>query len=389
MTIRALNSVTYEKADDVNYINYVLAYFTFQALNLFVKLVIIDFPYWTIISRGILAIFLLRAMMDFVKTNLKTFVIVESLALIGFGYTMLIGDYQREEFLSIVFNAIVVFLPLSFCIASISDYKKFMQKLYLAAWPIIVILSATSIHQTFSIYDYNMPLSYAILLQLLIVVDHFTETRKWYDFLLASLLVSLIVICGSRGPLLSFFFYLVLLIGFSKRLSTSKRLVLIFTILILIVITIAAMDRILLFLIGVLDEHDISSRTLYYLLEQNYSGTGRDVLYRLYINKAFHGPLFGFGIAGGWEDSYYPHNIFLEFFLSFGLIIGLLFAIVLIAIIIEGVKIKNVTKQRVALVFISYCSCLLVSNSFILEPVFFAMIPICLSDKRVVLKFGD
>lgn len=377
--------------EDRKCINYVTAYLIVQALNYYVKLILIDFNYWSYISKAILAFYLINALTVILKKQCIKFIGTEVILLICFLYTYIIGDINEDSFSSIVVNTIGVFIPLSFSVLSISEFRLFQERLYKSSWLISVILLAIAVQQKASIYNYNMPLSYAIVLQLLIVLDHYFYERKWYDLLTTGILFFAILIVGSRGPILCVLVYLMLKIVLSNSINMKRRTLFIIIAIVISGLLIINSEYILLNTIEMLNKYGISSRSLYYLYTHNNSDSGRGEIYKLFYSKIISGPLLGYGIAGGWVNSNYPHNIFIEIILSYGLILGSFLAILYIFITIKGVRLKDNLCQRLAMIFVSYSVSLLISNSFILEPIFFITIPLCLLDTRfsVQVNKGD
>ena len=194
---RNIYNIHIGEKDDYRCINYILAYLFVQTLNYFVKLVLIDFPYWSLLSKSVLALYMCNSLFVIIRKRLLLFLVVEITFLTNFAYTYLIGDYNSENFITIVFNVITVFIPLSFSVFCIDDFSKLIDRLYKISFPIIILLIYISIQQKSGLYDYNMALGYALLLQFMIVTDRYMNYKNWYDLFLGILIFSLIVGCGS------------------------------------------------------------------------------------------------------------------------------------------------------------------------------------------------
>ncbi|OUP66985.1 hypothetical protein B5F13_01095 [Drancourtella sp. An177] len=375
--------ITSEK-NNLKCINYLIAYLVMQALNYFVKLVLGEFTMWGVISKAVLALFMLRGLTVILRRKFIPFCAIETLCLISFIVTFIVGDFGTTIGTEL-FNLVGVFIPLAFSVACIDDFELCLNKLYISAWPVSLILLIVSIKQQFSIYDYNMPLSYALLLQVMIFVDRYINKRKIYDLLISIVLFVFILVGGARGPILCFGVYVILLLLFSKSISKKNKILFIALIIFLGTAFLLNMDSILKALIELFEKKGISSRSLYYIYNRNFSDSGRSAIYNDYIQKALDGPVVGYGTGGGWINYIYPHNIFVEFILSYGIILGLMISFAYVWILVRGLKIKNVHIQRLALIFIAYGSSLLISNSFILEPMFFVMLPLCLAETRIIM----
>ena len=292
-------------------INYLIAYLLMQALNYFVKLVLGEFAIWGVISKAILAVFMLSGLTVILRKKLIPFCAIEMLTLISFIVTFIVGDYGTTIDTEL-FNLIGVFIPLAFSVACINDFELCLNRMYIAAWPVSFILLVVSIRQQFSIYDYNMPLSYALLLQVMIFVDRYINKRKIYDLLIAIVLFVFILVGGARGPLLCFGVYVILLLLFSKSISKNHKIFFIALIVLIGTLFVLNMDSILKVLIELFEKRGISSRSLYYIYNRNFSDSGRGDIYNNYIQKALRGPVLGYGTGGGWINNIYPHNLFLN-----------------------------------------------------------------------------
>ncbi len=101
-----------DKINDKYLANFVAVYFLMQAANLLVKHYIGNFPAWSIISKAILALFLIRAISIIIRRKLMRFIFIEGLISTAFIFTYIMGTSGRQiDFSSIVFNSLVVYIP--------------------------------------------------------------------------------------------------------------------------------------------------------------------------------------------------------------------------------------------------------------------------------------
>lgn len=373
----------YNLKEDRKCINYICAYIVFQALNMVVKLVIGGFSLWSVISKGILAVFMLLALTVILRKKFVKFLIIEVLVAVSFLYTHFI-NIGEADINTIAFNAIVVFIPLFFSTLCIENYETFINSLQKISVPTIIMLIVVYVASTFSIYEYNMALGYAMLFQLLLCIDRYLIKKKWYDLLLGVILLSCILLGGSRGPLLCIFVYAIMLLSFSNSINKNEKKLFVIIFIFAAVIILISWDAILLNLIQYLETKGMSSRTLYLLYNKNFTSTGRDTIYRESLELIKNGPIFGYGTAGAWSNGFYPHNIFIEFLLSYGFVFGSFFSLMMLACWKKGLFLKDPYKRRLSLVLVAYTASLMISNSFILEPLFFVAIPVFLSEFRIV-----
>jgi len=93
----------------------------------------------------------------------------------------------------------------------------------------------------------------------------------------------------------------------------------------------------------------------------------------------------GYGIAGDRAlVSSYSHNLLLELLVSFGIPAGSVVFVCIVVIILNGYK-KAADRQIKDLVLMLFCSSfvkLLVSSSYLLEPLFFLLMGVCVKQMR-------
>lgn len=146
-------------------------------------------------------------------------------------------------------------------------------------------------------------------------------------------------------------------------------------------------------LITIADSLGYSSRTLYLLLNNSISSdSGRNSIISDYMEMVRNGPVFGYGLAGGWTSSgMYPHNIFVELLLAFGPVLGILLSSLVVLVCCFGAIAKKENDRRVAHILLAYSVSLLVSDSFLMCPMFFMLFAIGLqsSPKRIVFGNGN
>lgn len=373
------------KKNDDRCIAYINAYFVIQALNLFVKTIVSENILWSFTSKAIMVLFLFNALRVIAKRFLLRFLCMEIIFFSSFSYTYFIGGYGVTDITSIMFNVLFVFLPIGFCVICINDMERLLRMLYICSWPVETILLILAFMQIFNGNGYNMPLSYAMVLQALILMDHYFSHRKIYDLGMVLLSVTVIILSGARGPLLCFVAYIMFSLLFSKNISKMKKIVITIVGILLFIVLMLNLDFLLSSIIFFLEQNNISSRTLIYLYNGNFSLSGRDTIFLYYLNKALKGPILGYGLAGGWVNTIYPHNIIIESLLSYGVILGILLLFGLLILLIKGLKSKNLYINRLVIIYLAYAIRLFMTNSFIMEPVLFMLIPLCMYNITITL----
>lgn len=367
--------------NDNRLIAFVLAYFLMQAINLFVKMGPNNLPMWELFSYSVLALYLVRALYSvFLKKKLLKFIIVEFIVALCFGFTWLLNSSLNDGYSSIVFHSLFVYIPLGWCVFCIDNYSILAKKLYHLSWPISIILLYLSNHLSASIYDYYMMLGYTLLLPLLVVLDHFLHDHKWYDLLIIVPTFVTILVVGSRGPLVCFFAYILLKLLFWENITKRRKVLIVIIAITIGVVFSLCYKTFVIAIFNLLLRNGISSRTLIFIINDNYTDSGRFELYRFFINEIKARPFLGWGLSGGWKSSVYPHNIYIELMLAFGVVLGSVVSVVFTVFIWKGITKKNSELRRLTHIFVSICISLLFSNSFIMEQTFFILLALCIKN---------
>lgn len=166
---------------------------------------------------------------------------------------------------------------------------------------------------------YNMSYGYALLFPAMF----FLYKNKIGYTIVAFILLILIVIIGSRGPLIPFIGYYVWLHFFKgKKSERIKVLLLIIGIILLFPL-----------IILLLSFFEINSRTIYFIVEGYMDSTsGRESITDIIWQKILNQPLCGYGIFADrvFMNGSYCHNIILELFLNFGLFVPITIFMILL-----------------------------------------------------------
>lgn len=370
---------------DIRLVNIVCCYYLVSALNLAVELVWGDFNGWSIISKGYLAIMLAVACTAIcARKGMKVLFCAESIVSVLFLQTFLLRTYN-ESFQTIVFNTLAVYIPIGICVFYIKDISVLYNKLYRFSFVTQLVLFYVAIRfQRTSSVGYSMSIGYLLLFQLLIVLLHFFLQKKIVDLIFIGVDVFFILIYGSRGPLLCVAFCGCLYVITETSLNGGKKLIIS-----LLAITIVwngeyIVNSILSFL-----PNDLigSSRTISMYLKGQLtsSDSGRGLIFQEYMQLINTRPLTGFGLAGGWRYSSYPHNIIIELMLAFGIPIGLFLFLCLLYCSIRGLNQKNNEERRLFSIFLSFCISLLYSGSFVMTLEFYILI--ALMSRRFITRY--
>lgn len=368
---------------DATLSNFIVGYFFFQALNLFVKMILGGIPGWGLLSKGVLSVLLILAAAVLARRIVAISLVCEAIAFIAFAVTLLYGTAEISSLIEIMLNALCIFLPLGLCVYGMRNFDILLKKTYRCAWIIQPILLIVAVfYQDVSGATYSMSVGYSLLFQLLIVLDHFIETHKWYD--LAAVVVDFIVIVvwGSRGPILCVAAFIVIKALFSK-VSFKRKLFIVISIALCAIMLSIFYIQIAGYILNIAESFGFYSRTLNMLVKYgNISkSASRDLIFQQYWHLIKERPLLGWGIAGGWQYSSYPHNIILEFLLSFGIPIGSILCVCLAFSGFIGMRQEDISSRNLAHILVAFCLSLLVSGSFIKDSTFFMCVAICVKGK--------
>ncbi len=362
--------------------NFLILYFLVQAMNLYEKLILDDaVPHWNLMSKGVLAILLVGALIPILGELGILAVLAEMILVVLFSYTLVRGFEDRNgSFASLAVNTVTVFLPMGLAAAAISDKEYLLRRMYRFSWPTRIILWAVLYLYSTRTSDYSMVGGYALLLQTLLVLDHYEHTRTPLDLLAFIGDVIMMLLFGSRGPLLCILAYIVIRSFYSGRPGDRKK-ILIFVTLLATIFYMLKLPAVQQLLIDTLNRLGIYSRSIsMFLSESAGRDDGRIVLFRYYLENAGKHPWLGWGLGGGWiNEEDYPHNVVIEIINSFGYAGGVLVLTALGAILLRGASQKNRSERRMAHILLAHCTGLMLSDTFLASATFFMCLGICCS----------
>ncbi len=364
-----------DKGRDIRISNFICWYFLIAALNLAVKMIWGDFDAWSWISKGILALFLAIAFLPITGKKILQLAAYEFLFSVLFLFTWLQGT-QNAEFKSIVFNTLAVYVPIALCVKNIDSIEVLLKKLYIYSYPTqIFLLYVAFSFKEVSDATYSMSLGYYLLFQMLICLDHFFSEKKIVDIAICLIDLIAIVLYGSRGPIVCIAAFFVIKMLTSFGFSKGKKLFLVLSTALLLVLLHYSLD----FLISNLPDKWLKSRTLSMFLSGEFGqDSGRMRIYSDYLKLIRQRPWFGFGIAGGWMYSSYPHNLEIELMLSFGIPIGCLCLILILYTSLRNLSTEDEGERRLSAILITVLVELQLSGSFIKSLQFFMLLAMCI-----------
>lgn len=240
---------------------------------------------------------------------------------------------------------------------TLEDYEVFLNYLSKAC-PVIILSGVFNVFAMTFVYNgaasynqYDMSLSYYMLIPTVVMLLMYYRNNNIKSFIFFIMGLGIILARGSRGVLIGIATFFIIYNFKNTKLTNKKILISIIYVFILIPV-IMNFDKIIIFMVEVLNKYGINSRTLEYMLNGNMmSASNRDIIAYGLINKIEKNPILGIGFLGDLTS----HNIIIETILFYGVIAGLLLLLFLIMIIIKSLLYKkDNTLASIILVFFSY-----------------------------------
>lgn len=337
---------------------------------------------WIVFSRGFLAVLALLAGIVVLKRKPITALAFEGAFALLVVCTYFWGS-PYPGYKSMAFDLLVVFIPMGLAFYCVRSDTLALDYLYISSWIIEIICIVTSVLALSS--SYSLTLGGCLLLAILVMLDRFSVTRKWYDMLMVLLDLLALVLGGGRGPFVCIAVFLLILLLSRDTISVKKRFSILALLLVLAALLYVLYPCFAAAAAPLIDHFHIRSRTLRMLLSGNISfDSGRSIVWNYFLEKIRLSPLLGYGITGAWEltipgaENAYPHCIVLELAAAFGIPLGALLTLALGAVVVRGLTQKNPEKRRLAIIFLSFLVHLLWSGSFLKTPLFFVGLASCL-----------
>lgn len=200
-----------------------------------------------------------------------------------------------------------------------------------------------------------MPLSYVTMWAVMWMLCRFFQEEKMRWMLLALMGIAIIIMYGSRNPLLAIAAYLVIsVIGKTVREKTSRRV----KYLILTVFGCGGMlfwKECLAFLGYVLSLCSISSRTIMMLSTGKIDPNGRDIIHQELTKALNQHPILGFGVCGDevvlQDVRQSAHSLYLSILSNYGYFLGSVFLVLLIYWNYRAYKKAGGTEREILLIY--------------------------------------
>lgn len=188
-------------------------------------------------------------------------------------------------------------------------------------------------HTTVSAWStYSMPLSYATLYAVMWLMCDFFNKRRTFTLVLIIVGVLILVIFGSRNPLLSVAAYIVFNAIKNKNGKSWEKAMLIIALVIILIYG----NQILISFNSIVQSFGIKSRTLSLFVEQRYFADDRTMIHQNIFEVLNKNPL-GVGIAGDVAQTHeFTHGLYVSILCTYGYYIGTLVLLVLGAVLLKA-----------------------------------------------------
>lgn len=231
-------------------------------------------------------------------------------------------------------------------------------------------------------YSYSLTFGYQVIFCCIVFAFFFLENKRWYDLMAAVLSFALVILEGSRGPLVCLaVFFILYLLAKSKEISMGKRWGFFVLIVVMSLIVLSFQDYLVPWLLDRIAALDIDSRTITMLLSGNLSSdNARNIIFDLcwqHISKQGFWGMGPFGNRTFIAPAYYwgyPHNIVLELILDYGWMIAI---VIMAAIVLATIRIFSKAKKEELMVFCILLACnmkLFLSSTYWAEVFFWGML---------------
>lgn len=344
------------------------AFFQFVVLmlqQLLLGLELVSYESFRYISISLSAIPMIPAFIVIIQRRMVFLLLTYLLALFIIIITLAFSPSNEQYISSEVFYLLTINIPAFLCLASIKDLSVITIVIHYLSLIIVLIgviyfvfMWSGEIH-----YDhYNMPFGYYLLLPALF----FLLKRNTISNILFAITVSMMMIIGSRGPLLTVIVFSILL--FVLELKKWNGLIWSFGIIIILFVVFWPSILELTYDLG------INSRSIGLLQEGGFLQSGdRIKLYTEVWQNILDHPWLGLGIYGDRTilDGLYSHNLILEMLNNFGILLGTCFILLMAVKFVKFITLtESPDRQLILMLFCFGIVPLMFSRSYLNDPGF-------------------
>ena len=279
---------------------------------------------------------------------------------------------QNTPFILLTFlKTLTILFMTSILLSKIKDYTWLEHYMTLFAYPIIVaggiagFFLTTIGHATTAKYEgdtYVMSLSYAELIAVMWLLHEYFKKKKLIALLFALVGVVIILLYGSRNPLLAIvtYVFIELIDATEHNKNISSR---VFYRLCLVFFAVIAVfyKQTIIFLLDLSNSMGFGSRSLQLLSADEVDLSNRDTIHDQLWGLINANPVTGLGIQGDMAQmNEMAHSLYLSILSTYGYIVGFVFIVYLVGICITALKYAKGIDHQILVIYL----CLVFPRSF-------------------------
>lgn len=341
------------------------------ALNVFVRnFYVIES---SMIIVGICFAISIMVRINYIKCAFNSMIFMEMIFFAFLVFTLLRYSGYNRVILIRCFWTIAFCIPMFALFYKVSNLNMVLAQTSHAVTFVIVLMLVVTLTADRGQADYDMTVGYILLYPICFSMSRIRENKKYICLVLMSGLI--ILVYGSRGPLLAVMIFALMIFLFDKEKRNAENFVWRMILVFFVIIVCFFYREILLFVRDIFNNKGISVRTIEKLLMGNIAvDSGRSIFYDLAIKNIHEKPILGWGIAGDVVCmEQYPHLLFLEIVLDFGYIIGGMLSLFVLYRIIKTFIIFHFKNEELCILFCCGFVPLLLSHSYLQEPLFWVL----------------
>ena len=289
-------------------------------------------------------------------------------------------DYLQEEWWRILIAAVpMYFIGVSF---SLEDSKNdlfwcsLFSVLGMFAFRLYLLNSGRALEND------DMEAAYRMLPSIMYLIYYASVKKQVIYIAIAGVLSTVILIFGTRGPIVCMLVYVALLTIYYSFKSRNLKKLLILLIIFAIVLSVFIFDSLFIEVTSVLskafEKIGFSTRIFTFIIEGDITASkGRESLAKQAVEAIIENPMWGYGItADRAMFGIYPHNMFLEILCQYGIVFGSLLIITMLVITVIALlkSRKNTGRFTFGLMLVSIVFVkLMISSTYTIEPLLFFM----------------
>ena len=349
-------------------------------INQIFNLVLPNTPIDTMICLAVYFFLLFKAAPT-IFSRIKAFDVILFLTLVFLFLISMLNEKTYDYATSILPTFLIQIFPL-FILGRVVKDEKYLENLLFKVTPIIILIATfhytiTIIVNSDSMTDDNMSFAYYLLPFSILALFSFLNKRSLINGIVFLLAFFIQVLTGTRGPLLCLLIALTLFVIFQRTSKKIKAILLLISGLLIVYFFSDLFAEHMIALGEFLEQLGISNRIVDKIIEGELIDTsGRTDLTEIILSAIRSNPILGNGFL---SDRYllngsYAHNIFYELLCHFGVFLGLAIFVFIILMCCRAIfRRERKSYLMLLLVTVGFVK-LFLSNSYIIEPMFFFML---------------